>query len=82
MNPLHFSQLSLSRKATYTWSHGHFIVSRASKYHIYYLYSIGRYYVEIGYTRKLSRIEFIDCFKDTGRLRPYLDSFQLSDMKA
>jgi len=79
-NPLYFSQMSLTRKAHYTWSKGKFIMARRSKYHVYYLYALRGFYAEIGYTNSLSRIEFIDVFQDMGRLNPYLEAIPLEQM--
>lgn len=82
INPFHFSQMSLTRKAHYTWSEGSFIMARRTKYHVYYLYALQGFYAEIGYTSSLGKIEFIDAFRDVGRLKPYLDSITLDKLLA
>lgn len=55
-------------------------MARRSKYHVYYLYELEGFFAEIGYTLSLSKIEFIDAFHDTGRLKPYLDTIPLDQL--
>lgn len=76
----HFSQMSLTRRAYYTWRNGCFIIARRSKYHVYYLYELEGFYAEIGYTSSLGKIEFIDAFQDVERLKPYLDTIGLDQL--
>lgn len=80
MNIFQFSQLSLSKRASYTWAKGSFIMARRSKYHVYYLYEVRGFFAEIGYTSALNKIEFIDAFQDTARLNPYMETIELEEL--
>lgn len=72
-----FNQLGPDDQANLLWEHGTFLMNRLDDKHIFNLYSLSDFYVEVCYDNKSNSISRIRTFKIIGALEPYLNLVRL-----
>lgn len=73
-----FNQLGLDAQANLLWEHGTFLMNRLDDRHIFNLYSLSDFYVEVCYDNQSNKILSFRSFKSKDQLWPYLDRIKLN----
>ena len=72
MTPLYFSTLPANEQSQILYFKGDILANRYEDEHIFLLYSLNDFYVELRYDAYRSHLQHVAAFRDTDKLEPYL----------
>ncbi|CCH52336.1 hypothetical protein BN8_01330 [Fibrisoma limi BUZ 3] len=72
MTPIYFTTLPADEQLDILYFKGDILANRYEDEHVYLLYSLDDFYVELRYDAYKSKLQHLDAFRDTDRLEPYL----------
>lgn len=72
MQPVDFTQLPTQQQLDTLYFAGDILANRYEGEHIYLLYSLKNFYVELRYDAYRSNLQHVSAFRDTDKLEPYL----------
>lgn len=72
MTPLYFATLPADQQSDILYYQADILANRYEGEHIYLLYSLNDFYVELRYDAYRNQLQQVNPFRDTNQLEPYL----------
>ncbi|KAB7730055.1 hypothetical protein F5984_12795 [Rudanella paleaurantiibacter] len=72
MQPAEFTQLSTAQQLDILYYQGDILANRYEEEHIFLLYSLHNFYVELRHDAYTNQLQAVSAFKDTEQLEAYL----------
>ena len=74
-----YNRLPTAERAQYVWENGTYLLCRCEGRYVITLHALGNHYVEILLDGRRHQVEKVLPFRNTDRLKPFLEKISLPD---